>query len=255
MAKRKAPAPARTPATSKKTASSRRAKKKASGRGTSRGARPHAPIRAAGARRTAAKKKKKTKAKQANNKTARLKARPAAAKKKAAKRRTVAPSKPRQSAKRPSVKAPRLVNTAARRFAPVKAARLDRVRRILDETIPTLEEMVPTPPSSLDMDRHASAARTGRLEIAETRRNLGSLGSLTGGDVDADAENAYFSGDEAPGGDNPTPDQDIVEDIGRALGVQYQDNEELRGSDKVIERDRHRWELDPASSEDYKERK
>jgi hypothetical protein len=78
--------------------------------------------------------------------------------------------------------------------------------------------------------------------------------ALTGGDVDADWENAYFSGDEAPGGDNPTPDQDIVDDIGRSLGVQYQDDEELRGSDKVVERDKHRWELDPASSEDYKER-
>ena len=78
---------------------------------------------------------------------------------------------------------------------------------------------------------------------------------ITGGDVDADVENAYFSGDEAPGGDNPTPDQDIVDDIGKALGVEYQDNEELRASDKVAERDQHRWELDPASSEDYKERK
>lgn len=79
--------------------------------------------------------------------------------------------------------------------------------------------------------------------------------TITGGDVDVDVEEAYFSGDEAPGGDNPTPDQDIVEDIGKALGVQYEDNEELKSSDKLSERDRHRWELDPASSEDYKERK
>jgi hypothetical protein len=105
------------------------------------------------------------------------------------------------------------------------------------------------------MVRRGSAVRTGRAELAENREHLGTLGALTVGDVDANAENAYFSGDEAPGGDNPTPDQDIVDDIGRALGVEYQDNEELRSSDKVIERDRHRWELDPASSEDYKERK
>ena len=76
--------------------------------------------------------------------------------------------------------------------------------------------------------------------------------AITGGDVDADWKNAYFSGDEAPGGDNPTPDQDVVDDIGKALGVEYQDDEELQGSDKVIERDKHRWELDPASAEDYK---
>ena len=78
--------------------------------------------------------------------------------------------------------------------------------------------------------------------------------SITGGDVDADLEAAYFSGDEAPGGDNPTPDQDVVDEIGKALGVEYQDNEELKPGDKVVERDRHRWELDPASSEDYKDR-
>jgi hypothetical protein len=78
--------------------------------------------------------------------------------------------------------------------------------------------------------------------------------SLTGGDVDVDLEDAYFTGDEAPGGDNPTPDQDIVEDLGRALGVEYQDNEELKAVEKVEERDRKRWELDPASSEDYKDR-
>lgn len=79
--------------------------------------------------------------------------------------------------------------------------------------------------------------------------------TVTGGDVDADWETAYFSGDEAPGGDNPTPDQDIVDDIGKALGVQYNDSEELKSGDKVASRDKHRWELDPASSDDYKDRK
>jgi hypothetical protein len=130
-----------------------------------------------------------------------------------------------------------------------KAARLDRVRR-------TLEETVPTPPSSLNMRRRGSAARTGRAELADEREELGGMPrALTGGDVDVDLENAYFSGDEAPGGDNPTPDQEVVDDIGKALGVEYADNEELKSSDKVVERDKHRWELDPASSEDYKERK
>jgi hypothetical protein len=75
---------------------------------------------------------------------------------------------------------------------------------------------------------------------------------ITGGDVDSNWEEAYSGGDEAPGGENPTPDQEIVEDIGRALGLEYADNEELKGADKIIERDRHRWELDPASAEDFK---
>jgi hypothetical protein len=106
------------------------------------------------------------------------------------------------------------------------------------------------------MNRRGSAARTGRAEMAESlAEHAGMSPAITGGDVDANVENAYFSGDEAPGGDNPTPDQDIVDDIGKALGVEYQDNEELRASDKVAERDRKRWELDPASAEDYRERK
>jgi hypothetical protein len=79
--------------------------------------------------------------------------------------------------------------------------------------------------------------------------------AITAGDADVDVENAYFTGDEAPGGDNPAPDQGVVDDIGKALGLEYQDNEELKAADKVIERDKHRWELDPASSEDYKDRK
>jgi len=61
-------------------------------------------------------------------------------------------------------------------------------------------------------------------------------------------------GDEAPGGDNPTPDQDIVDEIGRAVGVEYQDNEELKGEKKISQRDKHRWELDPASSDDWEDR-
>ena len=92
--------------------------------------------------------------------------------------------------------------------------------------------------------------------MAQAHANHASMTpDINAGDVDVDVEDAYFSGDEAPGGDNPTPDQDIVDEIGKALGVEYQDAEELRASDKVAERDRHRWELDPASSEDYRERK
>ena len=138
---------------------------------------------------------------------------------------------------------------ARKRPARKTAPALDRVRR-------TLEETVPTPPWSLNVRRQGSAARTGRAELEESLQEHGAMSpAITGGDVDADWENAYFSGDEAPGGDNPTPDQEIVNDIGKALGVKYEDNEELKGSDNVVERDKHRWEMDTASSEDYKERK
>ena len=76
---------------------------------------------------------------------------------------------------------------------------------------------------------------------------------LSGGDVDAAWDQADV-GEEAVGGSNPTPDQDIVDQIGRSLGLEYEDDEELKGAAKLEERDKHRWELDPASSEDYEDR-
>jgi Family of unknown function (DUF6335) len=162
--------------------------------------------------------------------------------KKAAKRSRKKITSARKSARKSVRKAPAAV-------ARGRSPRLDRQRRTLDET-------VPTPPSSLDLDRHGSAARTGRDELNESRReHQGMSPEIAGGDMDVDVGDAYFTGEASPGGDNQTPDQDIVDDIGRALGVEYEDNEELRGSDKVTKRDRHRWELDPASSEDYKDRK
>lgn len=163
--------------------------------------------------------------------------------KKAERRRPVAGAKKSASQARPRPTTPPTPAAIAR-----KKPQLDRDRR-------TLLDNVPTPPSSLDMDRRGSSVRTGRAEMAQLRRHLGAMAPLAGGDPDVNAEEAYFSGEEAPGGDNSTPDQDVVDEIGRALGVQYQDNEELQGANKVVERDRHRWELNPASSEDYKDRK
>jgi hypothetical protein len=145
----------------------------------------------------------------------------------------------------------RSTGTAAGAGGTRSAPGLERARRRLRE----VEESLPGPPSSLDLDRRPSAARSGRHELQEARREHNEVSpELTAGDVDADWEDAYAVGDEAPGGDNPTPDQDRVDDIGKALGVQYEDNEELKAADKITERDKHRWELDPASSDDYRDR-
>ncbi len=75
---------------------------------------------------------------------------------------------------------------------------------------------------------------------------------LCGGDLDATMD-AGSSGDETVGGSNPTPDQDTVDELGEAAGLTFEDSEELAG-EKVYDRDTDRWELDPASSEDYEER-
>ena len=78
--------------------------------------------------------------------------------------------------------------------------------------------------------------------------------SITGGDVDADWEEAQFGQGETALSDSPLPGQSVADDVGRAIGVTYEDNEVLSAGEKERERDKHRWELDPASSEDFIER-
>lgn len=75
---------------------------------------------------------------------------------------------------------------------------------------------------------------------------------LSAGDLDVTPD-ISSSGEETMGGSNPTPDQDNVDEIGEATGLTFEDSEQLRG-EKVYDRDSNRWELDPASSEDYEER-
>jgi uncharacterized protein DUF6335 len=222
-------------AMAKKTA--RRKAGRSSRKGSSQ-ARKRAPSQKrprASTRRSAASARKSAARGRTATKTAKTKKKPAAA-------------RPVRSSAKPTR---RSTATPAGAGTTRRAPSLDRARRQLRE----VEGGIPTPPSSLDLDRTPSAARSGRRELIEARRDHNEVSpDLTAGDVDADWEDAYSVGDEAPGGDNPTPDQDRVDDIGKALGVQYDDNEELKGADKISQRDRHRWELDPASSDDYKDR-
>jgi hypothetical protein len=78
---------------------------------------------------------------------------------------------------------------------------------------------------------------------------------LTGGDVDANYEQANSVGDEAVGGTVATPDMDIVDELGQAVGIEIDDRSFLRTNDLLEQRDDQRWELDPKSSEDYQKRR
>jgi len=257
MAKRKPAARRRSGAAPKRIAAPKR---RAAGRkGTARKASARKPARKAKkAARPAPKRAAKKAVKRATPKPSAIRI-----------RRVVAKPAPKAAARKPIKK---LVKKAAPKASPAPARAvaakpraaaasggkkkhalgLDRARRIVgaDDDI-----VSPTPPSSLNLDRSASSARTGRQELKERYdKHNETSPALTGGDVDADWESAYSTGDEAPGGDNPTPDQNNVDDIGLALGVEYEDNEELEGADKIVERDKHRWEDDPASSEDFEDR-
>ena len=78
--------------------------------------------------------------------------------------------------------------------------------------------------------------------------------TLSGGDIDARWEDADSSGEESVAGSAATPEQNDVQEMGEAIGVTYQDSEELKLGEKERSRDKKRWELDPASSDDYKDR-
>jgi len=87
----------------------------------------------------------------------------------------------------------------------------------------------------------------------ELREHHSRTPELSGGDLDADWAGADV-GDETVGGSAPTPDQNEVDELGAAVGLTYEENEPLHSTEKIEERDRQRWELDPASSEDYNDR-
>jgi hypothetical protein len=68
---------------------------------------------------------------------------------------------------------------------------------------------------------------------------------LSGGDVDADWSRAGSTGEEAVGGSVATPDQDVVDEIGQALGVEQEPEAEVATSEEILRRrDRFRWHLE-----------
>ena len=103
-------------------------------------------------------------------------------------------------------------------------------------------------PPQVDVAASAAELRT-RLRL-----NTSCDPAICAGDLDARWDMAESSGDETVGASSTTPDQSVVDAIGEALGITYRDGEELWLVDKERARDAHRWELDPASSDDFLER-
>jgi hypothetical protein len=79
------------------------------------------------------------------------------------------------------------------------------------------------------------------------RNNTAASPRDAGGDFDANWEDVNESGSETVAGDNPTPDQSLVEENANAVGVSFEDNEELEFIDKIERRDRDRFELEESS--------
>ena len=106
-----------------------------------------------------------------------------------------------------------------------------------------------------DIEPPIPEVSAGSRQLAERlRNNPATAPTLSGGDIDARWEDAESGGDETVGGSTATPGQNDVDAIGAAMGVTYADGEVLAIGKKEEGRDKHRWELDPASSEDYADR-
>jgi hypothetical protein len=97
------------------------------------------------------------------------------------------------------------------------------------------------------------ALNTGRKKLGDRlAEHHAESPELAAGDVDA-AWDAADVGEETVGGTAPTPDQDVVEELGKALGITYEDDEPLHTEEKLMERDRHRWELDPRAADEVED--
>ena len=109
-------------------------------------------------------------------------------------------------------------------------------------------DYIPDPEIEEFMEEEISRApKDPELLAHRLRNNTAASPRDAGGDLDAVWEDVNESGSETVAGDNPTPDQSVVEENAYAVGVTFEDNEELDFLDKIERRDRERFELDPRS--------
>ncbi len=92
---------------------------------------------------------------------------------------------------------------------------------------------------------------TGMRRILSKLKTIALSGSdVTGGDLDDNWYQAEVVGEEAVGGQTPTPDQNVTEQLLQAMGIGAVDGELVQVKEKLEHRDLLRWELKPESAED-----
>ena len=91
------------------------------------------------------------------------------------------------------------------------------------------------------------APKDPELLLQRLRNNTAASPRDSGGDIDASWEDVNDSGSETVGGDNPTPDQSDVEENAHAIGINFEDNQQLDFNDQIEKRDSDRFELDERS--------
>lgn len=116
---------------------------------------------------------------------------------------------------------------------------------------PTNEPVIHLPPAQ----GATEAARTGLEDQSEQigaevpDDDMAAERSLTAGDPDASALQASTVGEEAIGGTTPTPDQNNVDDVATAVGLDTQPEHPVGVLREMQRRDDRRFELDPDSKD------
>ena len=73
-------------------------------------------------------------------------------------------------------------------------------------------------------------------------------------DSDDEAQAAASRGENL-NSDDDVGDIDEIDEMGRAAGIVVPDEQPLRTTEIIDERDRHRWEINPASADDVASRR
>src|SRR6266851_3067798 len=114
-----------------------------------------------------------------------------------------------------------------------------RKKQFIDMGRVESEKYEPSEEVRNEFDEAAQFGSAGQAQLIDKLREHHSTSpALSGGDIDAAWADADV-GEESVGGGNPTPDQDMVEELGKAAGLSYEDNEPLHTTEKIEARDEH----------------
>jgi hypothetical protein len=109
------------------------------------------------------------------------------------------------------------------------------------------EDDVPNPEIQQFMNEEIDRAPRDSNELEQRFEASTQHPVTSGGDIDAEWEEADDDGAESVGGHNPTPDQSDTETNAAAMGFTFEDNQEIDLLEKMQKRDRNRFELDEDS--------